>query len=409
VSEASVTPGSAAATPASAALRTGQAAATMGPLVASLGVVELAKLLEGSHDNVLLGRELYVDARHHRFYVSKLVRNPECRFDHETWEATPLAERSLEAVLRAAPGASELSLEGDELVGEVCCRACATPNAVWKPRARLTPAERRCRQCGAALEPAGFELFDALSAAQVPQSMLRAPLSALGILPQDIVTIRSPRLARGSARSVCQRFEVRGPQPAPMSPGDTLVVAGCGNIGSHLIPLLARLTGVGRVVLIDPDTYERHNLANQNIHPDDVGRPKVDVQAERLRALAPTLQVEPVCAPLEAVPMGRYRGAILVGALDSRRARQGLNTRAFRVGSPFIDLAVDGVELMCRVAVYWPGASSACQECGWGEGDYALLEQRLACDAVASEHESKGPASAGPSEGSSAPVTESGG
>ena len=42
-------------------------------------------------------------------------------------------------------------------------------------------------------------------------------------------------------------------------------------------------------------------------------------------------------------------------------------------------MAVNGVELQCRLSVYRPGPRSACLECGWGEDDYRLREQHFPC------------------------------
>jgi molybdopterin/thiamine biosynthesis adenylyltransferase len=96
------------------------------------------------------------------------------------------------------------------------------------------------------------------------------------------------------------------------------VVAGCGNIGSHLVPHLARAPGVERVVLVDPDVYESKNLASQDIRAADSRRRKVEVQAQRLRQIRPELEVIAVADRLETLPLGHFRHAVLLGALDSR-------------------------------------------------------------------------------------------
>ena len=46
----------------------------------------------------------------------------------------------------------------------------------------------------------------------------------------------------------------------------SIVVAGAGgNTGSHLLPHLARMSGMGRLTLVDPEFYEAGNVAVQNI------------------------------------------------------------------------------------------------------------------------------------------------
>jgi molybdopterin/thiamine biosynthesis adenylyltransferase len=140
---------------------------------------------------------------------------------------------------------------------------------------------------------------------------------------------------------------------------------------------------VGRVVLVDPDVYEPTNLAGQDIRAADVGRKKVEVQAERLRQIRPDLEVVAVAAGLETLPFAYFRDAIVFGALDSRLARLRLNQAAWRAGSPWIDTAVDGSGLLCRVSVFRPGLHSPCLECGWDADDYRSLHQVLPCDEIA--------------------------
>lgn len=71
---------------------------------------------------------------------------------------------------------------------------------------------------------------------------------------------------------------------------DTCVlVAGCG-IGSAVAEPLLRL-GVTKLILLDGDHVEHHNLNRQNFVAEDVGAPKVERLARRLRAIAPGAQI----------------------------------------------------------------------------------------------------------------------
>jgi molybdopterin/thiamine biosynthesis adenylyltransferase len=161
----------------------------------------------------------------------------------------------------------------------------------------------------------------------------------------------------------------------------TIVVAGAGGvIGSHLVPHLARLREVGRVVLIDRDIYEPRNLANQDISPGDVWKPKVLVQARRLTRIRPNLEVAAIHAALESVPLGTWRSDLIVACLDSRAVRQAVNERAWRVGVPWVDSGVLASEWLARVNVYAPATGAPCLECAWSAEDYGLLEQQYPCD-----------------------------
>ena len=142
------------------------------------------------------------------------------------------------------------------------------------------------------------------------------------------------------------------------SPRRLTVVGAGGAVGSHVVPLLARLPGVGRITLVDPDRYEARNLAGQDITPADVGHAKVEVQAQRLRARLPGAEVIALAERVEDVAPGWLRADVMLACVDSRRARQVVNERALALGMPWIDAGLGvlpGGSLLARVAVYAPG------------------------------------------------------
>ena len=123
------------------------------------------------------------------------------------------------------------------------------------------------------------------------------------------------------------------PARRPRRAGKHLVVLGAGgNIGSHLVPLLARLPGVTRLTLVDCDRYEEKNLQSQAITPSDVGQPKARVQARRARRINPKLEVVPIVDRLENVPLGCLRGDVILACLDSKESRRCANEIAWRLG-----------------------------------------------------------------------------
>ncbi|MBD3162961.1 MAG: hypothetical protein GF346_11130 [Candidatus Eisenbacteria bacterium] len=159
-----------------------------------------------------------------------------------------------------------------------------------------------------------------------------------------------------------------------------VVVGAGGNVGSHLIPHLARMGRFETVALIDPDRYEEKNLRSQEIVPDEIGRPKVLVQAGRLRRIAPDLRVEAHQTFVERVAPGALLADVILSCPDSRAARQHVNEWARRLGVPWIDAGIEADRLLVRVDAYGTGPDDPCLECGWDERHYASLEQRYACD-----------------------------
>ena len=71
----------------------------------------------------------------------------------------------------------------------------------------------------------------------------------------------------------------------------TVMVVGCGAVGSFAVESLAR-SGVGRIVLVDFDTVEESNINRQLFALEStVGMPKVDVAAARIHDINPDCDV----------------------------------------------------------------------------------------------------------------------
>jgi sulfur carrier protein ThiS adenylyltransferase len=156
------------------------------------------------------------------------------------------------------------------------------------------------------------------------------------------------------------------------------LVAGVGNIGSHLAPLLLR-AGFTVLRLVDRDRVEAKNLTAQDYRPEDVDRKKAEVQAERLRAPFPHARVEAWAGDLEDLPLGLAEVDVVFGALDSRRARQVLVSEiAWPLGVPVVDGGV-GEPAVGRVQVFVPTEDNACLECTWGQADYRSLAAEYPC------------------------------
>jgi len=163
-----------------------------------------------------------------------------------------------------------------------------------------------------------------------------------------------------------------------------IVVAGAGgNTGSHLLPHLTRMANVEKLTLVDPDIYEPANLSVQNIESRDVGRPKVEAQADKLRRINPSLEVIALRQRIEDVPRAGLLCDLMLSCLDSKASRQNLNETAWRLTTPWFDCGVLGSQNLVRVNAYVPAQDSPCLDCGWGHDEYATLEQEYLCGAGA--------------------------
>ncbi|MCX5063893.1 MULTISPECIES: ThiF family adenylyltransferase [unclassified Streptomyces] len=95
-------------------------------------------------------------------------------------------------------------------------------------------------------------------------------------------------------------FDMMGLDPADAQQvlsNATVAVVGTGGIGSNVATLLAT-AGVGQLILTDGDHVELSNLTRQFLYDENsVGRPKVEVAAERLNRLNSTVEITTVRAP----------------------------------------------------------------------------------------------------------------
>lgn len=352
----------------------------LGSLAAALQAAEIDKLLSRRIDDALLGREVMHDLRHHSHFLTTLPRNPDCRFDHRTFAIEEAGEWTLEEALALTGDSPEeacLTVDGHEFLAELPCTACGVSNAIWRLAIATREVDLVCAECGGDLEPHAFHARAALRALELPPERRTRPLCELGLRPGEVFGVSGP----SGERRFRLPFERGGSNPA-----GTLFVAGCGNIGSNLLPLVARLPNLARVIIADPDRYEEANRVGQAITPWDVGRLKVAVQAENLRRTHPDLELIAYAERLEVLPLGVFLGAVLVSCLDSRDARLQLNRIAWRVGSPWVDAAVDAERRLARMSVFDPGVNRVCGECGYDLMDYAQLEVAVPCQEFHDAH-----------------------
>lgn len=134
-----------------------------------------------------------------------------------------------------------------------------------------------------------------------------------------------------------------------------VAVIGCGGLGGYVIEELARL-GVGKIVAVDFDTFEEHNLNRQLLSfPDTLGQSKVAAAAERVARVNPAVVLEPVGLALTRENGGEILRdvQVAVDALDSISVRLELSEACGKVGIPMVHGAIAG--WYGQIAVQFPG------------------------------------------------------
>ena len=154
--------------------------------------------------------------------------------------------------------------------------------------------------------------------------------------------------------------------------GATVCIVGVGGLGSPVAIQLASM-GVGTLRLIDNDIVEMSNLQRQHLYGvDQVGLPKVEAAAQRLRGLNPFIEIESL--PMMVTPFNAeeiIKGSdVVIGSLDMMAPRYSLNRACQKLGIPLIHgaaLAYNG-----SVSTIIPG-KTACLECFQGGVDDAEM------------------------------------
>lgn len=127
-----------------------------------------------------------------------------------------------------------------------------------------------------------------------------------------------------------------------------IAVFGIGGVGSYTVEALAR-AGVGALDLIDSDSVAESNINRQIIAlHSTVGRPKVDVAADRVRDINPQCTV--TCHNTFVLPetMAQFdlsAYAYIVDAIDTVSAKLALAAEGERVGVPVISSMGTGNKL----------------------------------------------------------------
>jgi molybdopterin/thiamine biosynthesis adenylyltransferase len=208
------------------------------------------------------------------------------------------------------------------------------------------------------------------------------------------------------------------PLPAGLPPSG-IVMCGAGALGSWASAVLAasRLPGLGLCVVDMDDAVETHNLSRQVLFGEgDVGLPKAQRAAERLRMIDPELRVsalhlqiekdsideltgtntqslivdeeiararEAHQASLDALADALRQCAAILSCPDNHQTRWTLNVIAERLGVPLINGAVEG--FTGRVHVCDPADNGMCLVCWLGQYIAHDPKRRSCTDLVGAE------------------------
>ncbi len=147
----------------------------------------------------------------------------------------------------------------------------------------------------------------------------------------------------------------------------SVVVVGAGGLGSSVLQGLAG-AGVGHLRIVDPDRVDATNLHRQPLFGrDEVGRPKAEAAAERLRAFNGSIRIEAQGVALDASNVDALCDGtdVIVDCSDNFATKFRISDAAVRAGIPAVIASVYQYE--GQLQVVRADAGGSCLRCQWPE------------------------------------------
>ena len=191
------------------------APSSLGALAAAIQAIECEKLLAGRTAELLSGRDVLIDARHHKQFVTSFRRNTGCRMpDHAGWRIDPIDGTpaqvtlgdvwALGSVLRGSEDRLCLSVAGHRLVLALTCAHCGGRHQVFRLERALRHKAPSCPRCHQRMQITGFDEHDAVSISAMPENAHDWPLSFIGLRAGDVVSLATP--------AVTAHYQIGGPR-----------------------------------------------------------------------------------------------------------------------------------------------------------------------------------------------------
>lgn len=165
-----------------------------------------------------------------------------------------------------------------------------------------------------------------------------------------------------------------------------VVVVGVGGAAGFAEDLVR--AGVYDFVLVDPDTVSASNLATQQVYRRDLGRPKVEAIADRLRDINPAVEVNALQADFTSFTEAEIEGllgldvarppirTLLCGCTDDFFAQARVNRVGLQHGVPTLCAQVYAEGRGVELTFTYPGVTPACHRCVLRPRYDAYLKER---------------------------------
>ncbi len=143
-----------------------------------------------------------------------------------------------------------------------------------------------------------------------------------------------------------------------------VLVVGLGGLGTPVALYLAQ-AGLRRLCLVDPDTVGLSNLPRQVLYgPSDLGQPKAQVLADKLRQLAPDCHIEALATSANEDRLASWvaKADLVLDCTDQFATRQVINKVCLAQGTPLV--SASALQWSGQLVVVDPAQPSAgCYAC----------------------------------------------
>lgn len=140
-----------------------------------------------------------------------------------------------------------------------------------------------------------------------------------------------------------------------------VLVVGLGALGS-VVTLNLAMMGVRELILVDFDTIELSNLSKQLLYEEkDIGKPKVEVAAEKLRRINSEIEVKALNEDIRRIDKSYFeKSNVVVDGLDTFEVRRWLNSMCVDLLKPLVHGGFYGWYGNVQVVIPF---KTACLEC----------------------------------------------
>lgn len=178
------------------------------------------------------------------------------------------------------------------------------------------------------------------------------------------MNLSDEQLLRYSRQILLPQFDLAGQERLLQS---TVIIFGLGGLGSPVSLYLAA-SGVGKLILVDPDIVDLTNLQRQIVHSQtSLSVAKVSSAQQRLQEINPSIHIETHQQAFIGEPLVAQiqQADLVLDCTDNLATRLAINAACVQADKPLVSAAA--IRFEGQVGVFHSSSTSACYQCFYGK------------------------------------------